>query len=93
MAAKLGALFIAKENDEAKAQVPPSTTHQTKPQMGKRTPAFNKGSGFVFSPVKTGPTSGVPQKAKVVPKKRKVLVLFFPQLRLAQPQGFLKRLK
>ena len=30
--------------------------------------------GFVFSPVKTGPTSGVPQKAKVVPKKRKVLL-------------------
>ena len=60
-----GAMYIAKENEEAKTQVPTSTTQQTKPKQGKRAPAFNKGTGFVFSPVKTGPTSGVAKKTKI----------------------------
>ena len=35
---------------------------------------FNMNPGFGMSPVQTGPTSGVPQKSKVVPKKKKVLL-------------------
>ena len=30
--------------------------------------------GFGMSPVQTGPTSGVPQKAKVVPKRKKQIL-------------------
>ena len=77
MAAKLGALYLAKEKDQdqAAAKVPPSATatSTSKPVTSKRTPVFNMNPGFGMSPVQTGPTSGVPRKAKVVPRRKKVL--------------------
>ena len=78
MAAKLGAIYLAKEKDQdqAKAKVPPSATatSTSKPVTGKRNPVSNMTPGFGLSPVQTGPTSGVPKKAKLAPKRKKQIL-------------------
>ena len=67
IAAKLGAVIIAEESEQSRVLASTPTIEPTVSQKGKKAPAF-KGKGFVFSPVNTGPTLGVPKKAKVVLK-------------------------
>ena len=78
MAAKLGAIYLAKEKDQdlAKAKVPPSATATSTSHSvtGKRNPVSNMTPGFGPPPVQTGPTSRVPKKAKVAPKRKKQIL-------------------